>query len=98
MFRMQQYHAKNDDSHCGGPAQSKLPPDPGPGEAVKDVEPDRQDRRDDVHPVSERTQLRILQPDILELEDVQSSQRQSADENDQAGREKEVANFDRTAV
>ena len=74
MGRVQPDHSEHDDSDCGGPAQSELPLDPGPGEPVQNVNPNGGQGRDDICPVSERANLWILQSKVFELENVESRQ------------------------
>ena len=95
---MEKNHSQDDHADRRRPTQARLPLDARPGQSVQEVEPHGKDRRDDVRPVGDGAQLRILQPDILELENVDARQQQPRDEHDEAGGEEQVADFHRATV
>ena len=98
MFRVKENHPQHDHAHRRGPSQPDLPLDARPGQPVQDVKPHREERRDHVRPIRNRARLRILQPDVFELKDVESGQQQPRDEHDEAGRKEQVTDLHRVTV
>src|SRR5581483_6570636 len=74
MRRMQQHHGQRDRADRGAPAQPGAPFDPRAGEAMEDIEPQYEEGRDHVRPVGDRTQMRILEPDVFKLENIQAGE------------------------
>ena len=74
MCRMEEDHADDGNANCGTPTKACLPLDARSRQPVQDVKPGRQQGRDDVRPIRQRTQPRIFQPQILELKDIDARQ------------------------
>ena len=86
VLRMQHPHCDHKGRDHRAEASGPLPFDPRPGESMFHIEPDRQDRRGDVQPVTDAPDRRIA-----DLEDAEPHQHQARRQDHQGAREEDQA-------